>query len=164
MTSIRNGAGKLGLTGLVAITLALAGCESETPAEAPVEGVVPGIEVTNARLMLPAAEGNPAAVYFDLTYTAERGLSLTGAEVSGAKNTEVHETMEWKHEMTMGEAGPIAMPKGDTVTFEPGGKHIMAFELDDTVKAGSEVDVTLLVSGGDTHIFKAKVLAAGDER
>ncbi|MEL7188096.1 MAG: copper chaperone PCu(A)C [Pseudomonadota bacterium] len=149
---------------VAAMAFTLTACESEAPVEAPPEGVVPGIEITNPRLMLAPVSGNPAAVYFDLTYSGERGLSITGAEVEGAQKTEVHDTMEYNFKMQMGETGPIAMPKGETVAFEPGGKHVMAFDLDEGVTAGSTVEVAIRVSGGDMHKFDAEVKAAGDER
>ncbi|KWV93455.1 hypothetical protein AUC45_02165 [Erythrobacter sp. YT30] len=146
------------------MAMALAACESEAPVEAAPEGVVPGIEIENARLMLPPVSGNPAAVYFDLTYTGDRGLSISGAEVEGAEKTEVHDTMEYEFKMQMGETGPVAMRQGETVSFEPGGKHIMAFGLDESITPGSTVEVAIRVSGGDKHKFQAEVKAAGDER
>ncbi|MEL7197130.1 MAG: copper chaperone PCu(A)C [Pseudomonadota bacterium] len=148
----------------MAMALTVAGCTSEAPVEDTPEGVIPGIEIDNARMMLAPVNGNPAAVYFDLTYTGERGLTINGAEVEGAKRTEVHDTMEFDFKMQMGETGPIAMPKGETVTFEPGGKHLMAFELNESVTPGSTVEVAIKVSGGDKHKFLAEVKAAGDDR
>ncbi len=56
----------------------------EQPVEAP-EGV-PGLTVTNARLVLPPVEGNPAAVYFDLAYEGDRNVALTRAHVQGAES------------------------------------------------------------------------------
>lgn len=152
------------LAAALATTLALGACAEEPPAVVEIEGVVPGIEVTNARLVLAPVSGNPAAVYFDVVYKGERGVSISGAEVEGAANTEVHATMEYNFETTMGESGPVALPSGEAKTFEPGGLHIMAFELDESVAPGSSVDVTLKISGGKTHIFEASVQAAGDER
>ena len=149
---------------VLAASMVLAACSEEPAAPPPVEGVVPGIEVTNARLILPPVAGNPAAIYFDVVYNGERGVSISGAEVAGAGSTQVHDTMEYNFETTMGESGPIALPGGKAKTFEPGGLHIMAFDLDESVSAGDTVDVTLKISGGKTHVFNAKVKNAGDER
>ena len=149
---------------LGAAALALAACAEEAPAPVEVEGVYPGLEVTNARLVLAPVSGNPAAVYFDVAFTGDRGISITGAEVAGASSATVHAMMEYNFEMTMAEAGPIAIRGGESQVFEPGGLHIMAFELGEDIKAGESVDVTLKVVGGKTHVFKAKVQAAGEER
>jgi len=145
--------------------LALAGCAEEAPpAPEAVEGVFPGLEITNARLVLPPVSGNPAAIYFDATYAGERGISITGAEVAGAESATVHAMMEYDFEMTMAEAGPIAIRGGETQTFEPGGLHVMAIGLDESVDAGDTAEVTLKISGGKTHRFDAEVRAAGEER
>ncbi|MEM1195507.1 MAG: copper chaperone PCu(A)C [Pseudomonadota bacterium] len=152
------------LAAALAATLALGACAEEPPAVVEVEGVVPGLEVTNARLVLAPVSGNPAAIYFDVVYNGERGVSISGAEVEGAANSEVHATMEYNFETTMGESGPVALPGGEPQSFAPGGLHIMAFELDESVAPGSSVEVTLKISGGKTHIFEAPVKAAGDER
>ena len=153
-----------GLGAAAGLALALAGCAEEAPAPVAVEGVYPDLEIANARLILPPVSGNPAAVYFDALYKGERGISITGAEVAGAASAEVHATMEYNFETTMAEAGPIALRGGETVTFEPGGLHIMAMQLGDTIKPGDTVEVTLKIVGGKTHTFQAEVKAAGDER
>jgi copper(I)-binding protein len=150
--------------GAIALGLALGGCAEEAAAPAPVEGVVPGIEVTNARMVLPPVSGNPAAVYFDVAYNGERGVSISGAEVEGAGSAAVHAMMEYNFEMTMAEAGPIALPSGGTETFEPGGLHIMVFDLGEGFEPGGTAEVTLKISGGKRHRFEAEIRAAGEER
>jgi len=148
---------------LAGITL-LGGCgEAEAPVEE-VEGVVPGLKVSNARMMLAPVSGNPAAIYFDVAYDGERGISISGAEVAGAARAEVHDTMEYNFEMTMGESGPVAIRGGTERKFEPGALHVMAFEPSDDLTAGSTTEVTLKISGGKTHKFEAEVREAGDER
>lgn len=150
---------------ILASTVALSACggEAEVVAEPEVEGV-PGLSVENARLVLPAVKGNPAAVYFDVAYEGDRGLSIRRADVAGAKEAQLHAFGEWEGRMQMAEAMPIAITKGTEVTFAPGELHVMAFELDDSIEAGGNVEVTLTVSGGGTHTFEADVLAAGDDR
>ena len=143
---------------------ALAACGEEEVAPEAVEGEVPGMTISDARLVLPPVAGNPAAVYFDVDYDGERGISISGAEVEGAQNAEVHDMMEYDFEMTMAQAAPIALTRGTQVSFEPGGLHVMAFGLPDTLAAGDDVTVTLKISGGDRHRFDAAVRKAGEER
>ncbi|MEM7688147.1 MAG: copper chaperone PCu(A)C [Pseudomonadota bacterium] len=161
---IRNNWKRAGFGAAAGLALSLGACAEEAPAPVPVEGVYPGLEITNARLVLAPVKGNPAAVYFDAVYNGERGISITGAKVSGAANAEVHAMMEYDFKMTMAEAGPIPLRSGETQTFEPGGFHVMAMELDEGVEAGGTVEVTLKISGGKTHTFDAEVRAAGEER
>ncbi|MEL7519655.1 MAG: copper chaperone PCu(A)C [Pseudomonadota bacterium] len=155
---------RAGMAGAAALALSLSACAEEAPAPVEIEGVYPGMEITNARLVLAPVSGNPAAVYFDAAYNGERGISITGAEVAGAASATVHAMMEYNFEMTMAEAGPIAIRGGESQTFEPGGLHVMAMELDESIKAGDTVEVTLKIVGGKTHKFDAEVRAAGEER
>lgn len=153
-----------GRAAALSLALALGACAEEAPAPVEVEGVYPGIEVTNARLVLAPVSGNPAAVYFDVAFNGERGISITGAEVAKASSATVHAMMEYNFEMTMAEAGPIAIRGGESQAFEPGGLHIMVNELEEGIEPGETVEVTLKIVGGKTHRFDATVQAAGDER
>ena len=150
---------------LLASTLTLAACGggADQAAEVAPEGV-PGLSVENARLVLPPVEGNPAAVYFDLAYDGDRGLSIRRADVAGAESAQIHTYAEWDGKMQMGEALPIAITKGTKIEFKPGDYHVMAFNLSPEVQAGGTAEITLTVSGGDKYSFDAEVRAAGDER
>ena len=119
-----------------------------------------GISVTNARLMLPAVAGNPGAVYFDVANSGTTGRMIRAASVTGAGSAMMHTTADGN----MAETLQVMVPPGETLKFEPGGAHVMAMNLADTVKAGSKSDVTLTFVGGDKVSFPADVRAAGDER
>lgn len=155
---------------MIAMAAALCGaatlgaCSSEPEAPAAVEGEVPGIAIDNARMVLNAVEGNPAAVYFDLTYSGDRGLTIRKAEVAGAGSTTLHDFGEYDFKVQMMEALPIAISNGSEVSFEPGGLHIMVFEPSPDLQAGGTAEVTLTVSGGGTHEFTADIVPAGDPR
>lgn len=155
---------RAGLGAMAGAALALGACTPEAPAPVAVEGVYPNLEITDARLVLPPVAGNPAAVYFNAVFNGERGISITGAEVAGASSAQVHAMMEYDFEMTMAEAGPIPLRRGESQAFEPGGLHVMAMELDEKVKPGDTVEVTLKIIGGKTHTFDAEVRAAGEDR
>lgn len=135
---------------------------SEQPAETP-EGV-PGLTVTNARLVLPPVEGNPAAVYFDLAYEGDRNLALTRAHVQGAESATLHEYGEWNKQVQMQEMLPLVLRKGDKVVFEPGAKHVMAMGVSPALQPGGTTEVTLTVSGGDKTTFDAEIRGPGEER
>lgn len=146
-------------------TFALAACGAEPESVAETEPAgVPGLSVENARLVLAPVAGNPAAVYFDLKYDGDRGLSIRRADVAGADEAQLHAYGEWEGKMQMAEAMPLAITKGTEISFKPGDLHVMAFNLDENVEAGGTVEVTLTVSGGDKYSFDANVRSAGDER
>lgn len=138
-------------------TVGLAAC-SEAPAPAEEGPQAPaGITASNARLMLPAVKGNPGAVYFDVKNDSERNMVIRAVSVAGAQSAAMHTA-------DMQEQAQVVLGPGQTVTFEPGGQHVMAMNLADTVTAGSKADVTVTFVGGDTLTVPADVRAAGDER
>lgn len=149
---------------LLGAALSLAACGSEPEPAAEEEAGVPGLEVSNARLVLGPVEGNPAAVYFDLAYDGDRGLSLRRADVDGAQSAMLHQYAESGGEMQMMEAVPIPLTNGTRVAFEPGGLHVMAMNPSPELQPGGTTDVTLTVSGGGTVTFPAEIRAAGEER
>ena len=145
--------------------LALSACGGEAEvAEAPVEGVIEGVTIENARMVLAPVEGNPAAVYFDFAYEGDRAFSLGRVEVEGAESALIHQFSEYNLEMQMMEALPIAVTGGTTVEFKPGDYHVMAMNPSADLRPGGSTTVTLKVSGGDTHEFEAEIRAAGEER
>jgi len=147
----------------VALALAALGPAAcnETPEQAETGLAAPeGISVANARLILPAVAGNPGAAYFDVSNAGTTNRVIRAASVAGAGSTMMHTTVEG----AMQEATQVVLAPGATVKFEPGGRHVMAMDLADTVTAGSQAEITLTFVGGDEVRFAADVRAAGDER
>ena len=146
--------------------LALPACSGE--ADAPTDAVTPvlvkGISITNARLVLAPVAGNPAAVYFDLSYAGDAALTISSISVEGAGMSMIHQTMEKDGAMTMMDAQPIALVTGTPVQFAPGGLHVMAMQPSDAWKPGDTVKITLALSDGSAESFEATVRAAGEER
>lgn len=151
---------------LAGVGLASCGAEPAEQAETAPEGM-PGVTVTDARLVLPAVKGNPGAIYFELTYgdagTTDR-VALRSAELVGAKSTVLHDNVDWAGGKRMMEMSNPIIAKGETLTFEPGGKHVMAFDLDESLVAGGTTELTLTFAGGDKISVPAEIRGAGDER
>jgi periplasmic copper chaperone A len=153
-----------GLAGLLLTVSACSGEPEATGTAASTPGMVDGLNVTNARLVLNAVKANPAAVYFDLSYTGDKGLTVRKADVEGAGMTMMHDYGEYDYKVQMMEALPVALKKGTEVSFKPGGLHLMAMEPSADWAPGGTVKVTLTMSGGTTHSFDAAIRGAGDER
>jgi copper(I)-binding protein len=145
-------------------TIALAACSGSQDAPPAAEENPTGLEISNARLILPAVAGNPAAVYFDLRNAGTRAVAVRSADIADAKSTAMHDSMEFDGKMTMNDMGPTAVPQGQTIKFEPGGKHVMAFDLSPELKAGGKTELTLTIAGGDKASFEVPVEAADAER
>ncbi|KUO52122.1 MAG: hypothetical protein APF82_03650 [Sphingomonadales bacterium BRH_c42] len=158
-------ANRIWAAAILGATLALQACGGGADEAAPtdVEGV-PGLSVSNGRMVLAPVAGNPAAVYFDLAYEGDRGLTIRRADVAGAKSAMLHDYGEYEFKVQMMEALPIGIKKGDKLSFEPGKRHVMAFDISPDLKPGGTTEVTLTVSGGDKYTFPVTIKAAGDER
>jgi len=139
-----------------AALFALAGCgdsgKQENPKEtaenaAPANGpdAKPGLVVADGVLVLPAVKGNPGVAYFAVTNGSDKPTSLAAVFVEGAGKAEMHETKGGK----MAPLNWAEITPGATVKFERGGKHVMLFDLADTLKAGGTAEMTLTFSGGD---------------
>ena len=162
MNTIRRAALAIVL-GAGAAMLAACSDAGDAPAQAAGEAAA-GLTVSNARVVLAPVSGNPAAVYFDLSYAGAAPVTLTAVTVEGAGMTMIHDYAESAGKMQMKMAGPIKLAQGTPVTFAPGGLHVMAMEPADTLAAGGTAKVTLTLSDGTSATIDAPVRAAGEER
>ena len=76
----------------------------------------------------------------------------------------IHQMSTWSRKADMQEMSQIGVPANGELAFKPGGLHVMAMDLDDTLAAGGTAEVTLTFAGGDKASFPAQILAAGDAR
>lgn len=151
----------------VALALALPACapEADAPgAETATAAASAMLAVTNARVVLPPVTGNPAAVYFDLSYSGPAGVTLDAVTVEGAGMTMIHDYAEDAGKMQMVMADAVPLTANVPVSFAPGGLHVMAMEPSDALTAGGTAKVTLTLSDGTSTVVEAPVRAAGDER
>ena len=144
-------------------SLALGACggsaEEETATDAP--DTVPGLAIENARMMLPAVAGNPAAIYFDLVNSGDTYQTIRRVDVMGAESTMMHATND---DGSMSELSPQSVVEGETMTLEPGGNHLMVMGVSDELQAGGTTEMTLTVLGGDKMSVDVPIQAAGDDR
>ncbi|GAA4643802.1 hypothetical protein GCM10023115_17620 [Pontixanthobacter gangjinensis] len=147
-------------------TFGLSACDSasdEAEVTAAPEGVA-GLTITNGRMVLPAVNGRPAAVYFDLAYDGDDNQTVSAIYVEGAENAMMHEYAEKDFKVQMIPLESLDLTKGVKVSFEPGGKHGMAMSVSPELSAGGKTEVTLIMADGDKTTFVADIKSAGDER
>lgn len=150
---------------LMSAAFLVTGCrESPEQPAARRETGIPGMKVSNARMVLAPVPGNPAAVYFDLAYDGGDALALNRAEVKGAKSATFHDYGEYDFKVQMMDMLPVPLKKGDRIEFKPGGKHLMALDVSPELKPGGRTEATIIVSGGARQTFPVEIRAAGDER
>ena len=127
---------------------------TKTTAETPSETGAPVL--SQARIVLPAVNGNPAAAYFTLT-NGKAPVTLARIAVAGAGMAMMHET---KGE-AMVALNSLALTPGEKALFAPGGKHVMLFDLDPKLVAGGSVELSAWFDDGSRVAAKARIEAAG---
>jgi hypothetical protein len=83
------------------------------------------------------------AVYFKAHNGAEEEDRLIGVSSPVAGRAEIHETVEQDGEMVMQPVGSVAIGPDEEVSFEPGGYHIMLFDLTEPLEVDSTITVVL---------------------
>lgn len=116
------------------------------------------ISVTDAwaRATMPGQKVSGAYMQIQVDADA-RLLSVTSAVVP---RVEVHEMKMDGDVMRMREVKAISLPKGKTVSLEPGGFHLMLMNLKQPIAAGETIPLTLVVeSGGKKQTVEVKAEA-----
>lgn len=149
---------------LALAVFALAACQQQKPAEEPAGQATtpeakPGITVAGGALVLPVVKDRPGAAYFSVANGSDAATTLAAVTIDGAGKAEMHETQGG----SMAPLAQIELKPGETVRFERGGKHVMVFDLAQTVKSGGTVEMTLTFAGGDKVSTPLKVEAVGGD-
>ena len=165
---------KFAVSGLAALALTLAGCGEktagdETAANAGASSAAleenpknaPGTALTDVVVQLPAVSGRPGVAYFNLNNGSGPARKLAGVHVDGVGRTEMHETKMESGVSKMAMVKDIALEPGKTLSFAPGGYHVMLFDLDPALKAGGTTEVTLTLDNGDKISAKATIRSVG---
>lgn len=109
-------------TVLVLALLAAAGCGG--PAQN-------GLEVSQARVRAVIPGQDKTAGYFIVHNSGSGPAVLLGARADGARAVEMHVTRRDGDRVRMQRLQEVVVPAGDTVRFEPGGRHLMLFGATD---------------------------------
>ena len=142
----------------LALIIGLAGCgqsQSQAQGSATTESATAeaNSEVDAAALSLDdawvkAADDGMTSVFGTLKNNTDKDITLVEAKYPDADMVQLHETVEDDSgATTMREKkGGVAIPAGQSVTFEPGGDHIMLMGLTKPIKAGEEISVELVTA------------------
>lgn len=140
------------LVPILAAPLALVACGA--PSEpAPREPV--------ATVRLPAVPGRPGAGYLSLNIQGDKG-ALVSVTSPQAGRIEMHETMRGGGQMSaMRPLARIPVSDGETVRFEPGGRHLMLYDLTEDLAPGGRVVLSFHFERGPPETIEAIAQPAG---
>lgn len=97
-----------------------------------------------------------SAGYLALTNNSKDPLVITDVSSPQFEAVEMHETIEEDGVSRMVPVGDLTIPPGSTVTFKPGGKHLML------MRPGAALDVVALsFHSGDKIVLTIEVTAVG---
>jgi hypothetical protein len=99
------------------------------------------------RTIIPA---RPAAGYFTLTNNGDAVVSLVGAASPGCGSVMLHQSRSQNGVETMVPVASVDVPPHGSVSFAPGGYHLMCMAPAATLKPGASVPMTLRFADGGT--------------
>lgn len=103
---------------LAALLAAVSGCSPAPPA---------GLVIEDARVREPAPGRDMTAGYFTARNSTGQAIVLVGASSPAARAVEMHVTEANGDMMRMRQLEQVEIGAGETVRFEPGGRHLMLF-------------------------------------
>jgi copper(I)-binding protein len=131
---------------------------------APPTGIVlaadDGVMVHEAWARASAGAATTGAVYVTLM-GGNQPDSLVGVSTPVAANAEPHETINDNGVMKMRPAAAVPIPAHQTVTFAPGGTHIMLMGLKHPLAAGQSFPLTLTFAHAAPITVDVKVRGLG---
>jgi len=91
--------------------------------------------------------------FMTLRNSGDVDVTLVGGSSPDAERIEIHEVIKG----VMRPLDGLVIPAGDSVKLRMGGYHVMLMDLNNEIKAGDEVTVTLEFSDGQSVTYKAPV-------
>ena len=140
-----------GFVGIVVAGLLVSACQQKTE-----------VTADGAWVRLPAVAGNPASIYFTL-HGGSQPATLLAVGAPFAVRTEMHESMKRAGgTMSMAPLRQVAIAPRAVVKFEPGGKHVMIYDVAPSLKPGTRAPIRLSFANGRKVEVQAVIVGAGD--
>lgn len=117
------------------------------------------IELSNpaVRAMPPGAPASGA--YVTVTNHSDQSRFIVDAESDAADTVEIHVSKMEGETMVMKRVDEIPVPAHGQAVLKPGSYHIMMIGLAKPMKAGDEVDFTIVMKNGERIAMQAPVLS-----
>ncbi|MGD9387108.1 MAG: copper chaperone PCu(A)C [Gammaproteobacteria bacterium] len=148
---------------ILAAAALLAACAPDNPAPpaattaAPADETVTAPVVSDAwvRQVPPAAR--MTAGYLNVYNGGSEDLVIVGAESPAFNSVEIHGTVMVDGMARMRHQDSVTVAPGETVSFEPGGLHLMLMQAIETIPSEGDIQLALLLADGARIDFEAPV-------
>ncbi len=117
----------------------------------------PAVVVADPWVREPVPGRNISAGYMTLDNAAEQEQVLVAVHSPDAERVEIHSHTHVDGMMRMRKEEQVAIPAGSSLSLEPGGLHLMLFELREGLKAGDEMALELEFADGSRLPLSAPV-------
>lgn len=117
----------------------------------------PALSVSEAYAFSTLKGTTTGAAYLEVTNKGKAAAVIVGAETPVAARTELHDHVHEDGVMRMRQLETLTIAPGETKSFEPGGLHVMFFEMNRQLEAGSEFPLSLITESGGKLMFTVKV-------
>jgi len=125
--------------------IALHGCSDPSP-----------LNVDGGYVRLNANPAAPSAGYFTI-HGGPAPVVLRDITTNAAVRVEMHESKMQDGMATMAPIDTVDVPAGGTIKFEPGGKHVMLWQVNQQAIAAGKMTFTFLFSNGDRILVDAVI-------
>lgn len=103
--------------------------------------------VTEGWVRLASSPDRPSAAYFTVKGGSD-ATQLSSVSSQVAIRLEMHETVNQGGMMSMKPVTSVDVPAGGTVKFEPGGKHVMIWNVNPGIKPGARMPMVFTFANG----------------
>ncbi len=90
-----------------------------------------------------------AGVFFDVESSTD--ARLVGVQTALTDVAEIHTMSMEDGVMRMREVSAVELPAGETVSFKPGGYHVMLFDLPRQLQAGEQLPLELVIEDANAQ-------------
>jgi periplasmic copper chaperone A len=149
-----TGSGRPALLALLCVIALLGstGCSGSPPSPAP------AIVVSDAWVQVTGGNDLPAAGYFRIDNRGDTDDTLLSASSPGATSVELHQTgPEMSGMIGMNSVASVPCSAHATVTFAPGGYHLMISGLVAQLRPGDYLELALGFARAGTIVVQAEV-------
>ncbi len=119
-----------------------------------------GLEIEDARVREPVPGRTMTAGYFTARNRADQAVTLVAVSSPAAASVEMHVSEQDGDMMRMRQLDSVEIGAGETVRFEPGGRHLMLFGIESLPEEG--IDLVFERSDGETMTVRFRTASLGE--
>jgi copper(I)-binding protein len=121
------------------------------------EGIADLISVNDPYVRAVPPVVKTSAAFMQLQNSGDKEFFVVNAATTAAAAVELHMHTNDDGVMRMRRIPHIHLPPGQTVSLQPGGLHVMLFDLKSSLKEGTTIPITLEFNDGSTKDIEAPV-------